>query len=114
MASISRRILSGSTNGQPIAVAATTSPGTTLNVASATTINMVTIAGKNTATAARTWTIEWGGTSTRNHIIGSLLPQDGWQILVDNMPISGSTATIAAFATATSGIDLMGYVDAFT
>lgn len=114
MASISRRILSGSTNGRPIAVTATTSPGTTLNVASATTINMVTIAAKNTATVARTFTIEWGSTSTSSHIIGVVPPQDGLYMLVDNMPISGTTATIAAFATATSGLDILGYVDAFT
>ena len=114
MASISRRVLSGSTNGQPIAVTATSSPGTTINVASATKINMITLTAKNTATVDRILTIEWGGTSTRNHIIGVIPAQDSLYMQVDNMPIEGTTATIAAFATATSGLDILGYVDVFT
>lgn len=114
MASISRRILSGSTNGRPITVTATSSPGTSLNVASATTINMVTLMAKNTATVAREYRVEWGGTGTESEIIGVLQPRDGLYMIADNLPISGTTATIAAYATATSGVQFLGYVDAFT
>lgn len=111
MASMTRRILSGATNGRPIGVVATTSPGTTIHAPGATTIDMVTVLAKNHATTARQLLLGWGGTSTQDEIIVTIPAQDGLYMIADNLPINGTTATIHAYATATNGLCILGYVD---
>ena len=57
-------IPSASTNGRPVAVAATSSPGTTIHTAAAgtTSIDYVTGDAGNIDTVARDVTLEWAGT----------------------------------------------------
>lgn len=61
-----QQTLSGSTNGRPIAVAATGSPGTTIHTAIAGTAQTdeVNLTASNVTASDATLTLEWGGTGT--------------------------------------------------
>lgn len=65
MATYNRFLLSGSTNGRPIKVAASTTPGTTLHtaIASTTAYDEVYLWFTNTSTSAVKITVEFGGTT---------------------------------------------------
>ncbi len=54
-------ILSGSTNGRPIPIAATSSPGTLIHTAHATDIDEVYLIVNNPTASIATMTLEWGG-----------------------------------------------------
>lgn len=57
--------LSGSTDGRPIKVAATASPGTTIHTAvtGVTEADLIYLWVANTDSSARTITVQWGGTT---------------------------------------------------
>lgn len=62
----SRRILlSGSTNGRPVKIAATSSAGTTVHTATSALdeVDSIFLWLTNTDSSARTVTVQWGGTS---------------------------------------------------
>ena len=115
MATITKRQLSGSTDGLSIAIAATATPGTTLHTgATATgTIDEIWLYVFNTATADRQVTIEWGGVATSNTIIDTITAQDGLWKMADGLNLGGAATAliIRAFATATGGINAQGYVN---
>jgi hypothetical protein len=72
MATFSGGVLSGSTNGLPIKVAATAiASGTTVHTAltSVTGFDEITLFVSNTDTVAHTLTIGWGGTTDPDHLI---------------------------------------------
>lgn len=64
-------LLSGSTDGDPIKVAATGTPGTTVHTAVSGSVSWdeVYLWVNNTDSAAVTLTIEWGGTTDPDHLI---------------------------------------------
>lgn len=65
MATIARQLLSGSTNGRPIKVAASATPGTTIHTALSGTsgFDEVYCWVTNTSSGAVTLTVEFGGTT---------------------------------------------------
>lgn len=63
MAVFSGSVLSGSTNGRPIPVAAVATPGTNIHTAGATGYEEVYLFASNVTASAATLTIEWGGVS---------------------------------------------------
>lgn len=71
MATFSRILLSGSTSGQPIKIAATATPGTLIHtaVAGAASFDEIYIWITNTDTVARTLTIQWGGTTDPDNLL---------------------------------------------
>lgn len=115
MPTYSRHDLSGSTNGMPIPVAATASPGTLVHTAIAGTIGSDEIYFwvSNVTGAAATLTVEWGGTT------------DPGSLLVKNYSIpaysdcrliaSGQTLrnglVIRAFSGTASALNITGYVN---
>jgi len=60
MATYTKQILSGSTDGLPIKVVATSTPGTTIHTAHATAKDEVYLWVTNTDSSDRTMTVEWG------------------------------------------------------
>lgn len=80
MATYSRILLSGSTSGREIPVAATSTPGTTIHTAisGATGFDEIYLWASNVTTAAATLTIEWGGvTDPGDHMVKALsIPAD--------------------------------------
>jgi hypothetical protein len=96
VASISTGVLSGSTDGDPVRVAATSiASGTTIHTASSTAgdVDFVELWVTNTDTAERTITISWGGVTDPNHL------------LVDayTVPINAKPIRLAAFQAISNG-----------
>lgn len=107
-------VLSGSTNGRGIAVAATATPGTTIHtVQSGTTLrDHITLWATNTDTGALDLTIEFGGTTAADKIVASLAAKETRKV-VDNLPLQGALS-VAAFAGSASKINIFGTVIRFT
>jgi hypothetical protein len=104
MASFSTGVLSGSTSGQPIKVAATAiGSGTTIHAAHATAVDYVSLWATNTTTAEVALTIGWGGTTDPDHLIcdAVLIPINSKPVLViDRIPLTGGLIVKASAGTA--------------
>lgn len=113
MASYSGAPLSGSTSGRPIPVAATATPGTTIHtaVAGATAFDELYIWASNVTNAARTLTVEFGGTGDpADHLVKS------YSIAPYSLPIPialgqrlNGTVVVRAFADSGNAINITGY-----
>lgn len=112
MVTVTRIALSGSTNGRPIAVAATTSPGTTIHTATNTSNNLdeVWLWVTNTETTAVNLTLELGGTSTSDTVEMSIPAEDGLHFIVPGFTFDGGVV-IKAFAGSTNDLNIVGYVN---
>ena len=116
MAAFSKLVLSGSTNGRAILVAATGTPGTTIHTGSTTTttIDEVWLYAKNTDTTARKLTIEWGGTTSPNDLIELTIPaESGLTLVAPGLLIKGaaSALVVTAFAATANVVTIHGYVN---
>lgn len=107
---ISKQKLSGSTNGRPIKVAATATPGTTLHTADASALDEVTLYATNTDTVDRAITIEWGGTTSPDDLIKETVPAGATILIAPGWPVTGSVV-VRAFAAAANVINVVGYVN---
>lgn len=115
MATFSRVLLSGSTSGAPIPVAATATPGTLLHTAvtGATSFDEVYLWASNVTNATATLTIEWGGVADPgSHITKALdIPaKSGPTLIVAGESINGGLA-IRAFSGTASAINITGHVN---
>lgn len=101
--------LSGSTDGRPIAVAATASPGTTIHTAqaSATLFDVVELTASNIDTVDRELTLEVGGTTTADQQKYTIPAKT--TISLGSMIIRNSLL-IRAFGAAASIINIRGRV----
>jgi len=116
MATFSKTILSGSTDGRPILVAATSSPGTTIHTGSTTsaTLHEVWLYASNSTGVQRTLTVQWGGTTSPNDSITLFLPaQSGLTVVAPGLLIKGNATAliIRAFADSASQISITGFVN---
>jgi len=101
MATYSRVLLSGSTNGRLVLVAATGTPGTTIHTAHATAHDEVHLWAVNSDTTDRKLTIEFGGTTAPNDLIEFTVPaEDGLYAIVPGIGLTGSVVVRAFCATA--------------
>lgn len=119
MATFTKNILSGSTNGRAIKVAATGSAGTLIHTGSTTTSHLheVWLYAQNTDTTARKLTIEWGGTTAPDDLIELTVgPEAGLTLVVPGLLIKGaaSALVVRAFAAAANVITIHGYVNEIT
>jgi hypothetical protein len=91
--------LSSSLSGEPVPLAATTSPGTTLHsgVAGTTQKDEVFIYANNTGVSLAMLVLEVGGTGVSNRIFQTLTPQDGYQLVYQGFPINNN-AVIRAYS----------------
>lgn len=111
-------LLSGSTDGKPIAVAATASPGTTIHTAvtGSTSWDEVYLWVSNVTAADATLTIQWGGTTDPADMIvkGVSVPANSTAILViDGLRINNG-AVIRAFGGTASALNITGNVNRIT
>jgi hypothetical protein len=110
------KLLSGSTNGQPILVVATSDPGTTIHtaVSGTSSIDVLRLYVHNTSGSAVNLTIEFGGNSTQNLITASIPPTgSGMFLIVDRLPLQNSLV-VKAYAGTANVLAVSGYVDALT
>lgn len=116
--SVFKRKLSGSTDGKPILIAATATPGTTVHTAvagtTAGTFDEVWIYAYNGHTASVVLTIEYGGATVPDQNIVVTIPNKAGLTLVVPGLILQNAMVIKAFAATTNVITLMGFVNTMT
>lgn len=123
MATWSRQQLSGSSNGLPIPINATSSPGTTIHAVptATTTKDAVYVWLFNMATMQSQVTLEMFGTGSNFQMTQTIPSQDGAYAVLPGVALNGGTATgsttgntLNIFATASNRIAAFGYVDRAT
>lgn len=113
MATYTKQLLSGGTNGKNIKVTATSTPGTTIHtaVSGSSSIDEITLSACNTDTVARKLTIEWGGTTSPDDTIEMTIPpESGWVPVVDRHLLQNGLL-IKAFAAAANVVLINGFVN---
>lgn len=119
MATYAKSVLSGSTDGKGVLVAATSSPGTTIHTGSSTAADLheVWIWAVNSSASAVKLTIEWGeATAPNGNIELVITPEDGLTPMIPGLLIKGNATplVVKAFAGTTNVIVLHGYVNTIT
>lgn len=113
MATYSRLVLSGSTNGREIPVAATATPGTLIHtaVAGAASFDELYLWASNITALAATLTIEWGGvTDPGDHMVKTLsIPANSPPIPIATGQVLNNGLVVRAFSGTASAINLGGY-----
>lgn len=108
--------LSESTNGRQIKVAATATPGTLVHTAVSGTADFdyITLEAVNTSTSVVTLTIEWGGTtSPDDHVVISLSPQRGRQVVIDRCMLNNGLA-VRCYSSSANDVNIYGEVRTVT
>ncbi len=115
MATYSRALLSGSTSGKPIPVAATATPGTAVHtaVSGGTGFDEIYLWASNVTAAAATLTIEWGGvTDPGDHVMKAVsIPANTGPTQVMFGQVLNGGVLVRAFSGTASAINLTGYVN---
>lgn len=120
MATFSKQLLSGSTGGRLIKVAATATAGTTIHATgtSATVIDELWLYAVNSDTTDRKLTIEFGGTSAPDDLIEfTVTAESGLYLIVPGLVLTGdgaSARTVRAFAASANVVNIGGYVNRIT
>ena len=116
MATYSKQLLSGGTNGKNIKVAATSSAGTTIHTAVAGTSDMdeVWLYACNTDSSDRKLTIEYGGTTSPDDLSEITIEAEaGWVLIVPGMLLQNGLI-VKAFAASANVVNINGYVNRIT
>ena len=115
MATYSKQLLSASTDGIPIPVVATATPGTPLHVSVTGTVGFdeVYMWASNVTASSATLTVEWGGTSDPGaHLVKSFsIPAYSLPIPIALGQVVNNGVTIAAFSGTASAINITGFVN---
>lgn len=118
MATLSKQILSGSTNGTGITVVATATAGTTIHATgtSASIIDEIWLYAVNIHSSAVTLTVEYGGVSVTKDIIQQSIAAtpSGLVLVCAGLILRGTgsaASTVAAFASSASKIEIFGFVN---
>ena len=120
MATFTKKILSGSTDGKAVKVAATATAGTTIHTGSTTTTTFdeVWLYAVNSDTAARKLTIEWGGTASPDDLIElTVTAESGLVLVVPGLVIKGNASSalvVRAFCASANVVNIAGYVNRIT
>jgi hypothetical protein len=114
MATYSKQLLSGSTNGKGIKVVATATAGTTIHtaVSGTSSIDEVWLYAHNTSASAVKLTLEWGeATAPDGNIEINIGAEGAGMILIAaGIPLQNSLV-IKAFAATANVINIFGYVN---
>lgn len=116
MPTFTKRILSGSTDGRAIKVAATASSGTTIHTGPTSTsaLQEIWLYAVNSDTTARKLTIQWGGTTSPDDEIELTVPAESGLVLVTpGLLIKGNATALVvrAFAATANVVCIHGYVN---
>jgi len=116
MATYSKQLLSGGTNGKNIKVAATASAGTTIHTAVSGTSDMdeIWLYACNTDSSDRKLTIEYGGTTSPDDLSEITIGAEaGWVLIVPGMLLQNGLI-VKAFAASANVVNINGYVNRIT
>jgi len=118
MAKAYKRKLTGSTDGMPIKVVATATPGTTIHTAvsgtTAGTFDEIWLYAYNGHTTTVTLTIEYGGATVPDqNIIITLAAKSGLTLIVPGLILQNGLV-VKAFASVANVVTLSGFVNSIT
>lgn len=117
MATFTKTLFSGSTQGKGIKVSATSSTGTTIHATgtSSSTVDEVWLYAYNSHTGNVVLTVQFGGTSSPDNDIKVTMPsQSGLMLVVPGLTLTGTGAaanTVYAYADTTNVVTISGYVN---
>ena len=116
MATFSKSILSGSTDGKQIKVAATATAGTLIHTGPTNTAHLheIWLYAVNTSASDVKLTVEYGGVaSPDDHIEYTVKAENGLYLIVPGLIIKGNATALVvrAFAATTNVICISGYVN---
>lgn len=104
-------VLSGSTDGRGILIAASSSPGTTIHTAqaSASLVDQVWLYAANNSTASQTVRVQFGSTATADLIRSDIPYQAGLHLIVAGLALRNSLP-VRAWATEADKVSMFGYI----
>lgn len=110
-----KTVLSGSTHGKGIKIAATATPGTLIHTAIASTTDMdeVWLWCSNLDSSARTITVEWGGTTDPDDLTqktASVAANSSMLLLIPGL-ILRNALVVRAFGSVADVLIVAGYVN---
>ena len=110
---ITKEILSGSTNGRLIKVAATATPGTTIHtaVAGASSKDEIWLWAVNSDTVDRKLTIEYGGVASPDDLIEVTVPAESGLLLIVPGLVLQNSLVVKAFAASANVVMVGGFVN---
>ncbi len=116
MTTFSRKLLSGSTSGREIPVAATATPGTLLHTAVAggdPSFDEVYLWASNVTGSAALLTVEWGGvTNPGDHLVHQYsIPGNSAPIAIAAGFVLNGGLSVRAFSPSANAINIVGYVN---
>lgn len=113
MATYTKQLLSGSTNGKSIKVAATSTPGTTIHTAVTGTddFDEIWIYAFNSDVSPVLLTIEFGGTTDPDDIIEITIPSQMGEVLIIPGLLLQNSLSVKAFADTANVITINGFVN---
>jgi uncharacterized membrane protein YjjP (DUF1212 family) len=112
MATFTKTILSGSTNGKPIAVSASATAGTVIHTAQSGTAGLdeIWLYAVNTSSSSVKLTVEFGGTTTAENIELTITGESGLVLIIPGLTLNNSLV-VRAFAGTANVISVSGYVN---
>ena len=116
MATFSKQLLSGGTNGKNVKVVETATAGTTIHTAVSGTSDMdeVWLYAMNTDSADRKLTLEFGGTTSPDDLVEVTIGTEaGWVLVCPGLLLQNSLV-VKAFAAAANVVVINGYVNRIT
>jgi len=117
MATYTKELLSGSTNGKAIKVVATASTGTTIHATgtSATIEDEIWLYAYNSSASAVVLTLQYGGTTAVDNDIKLTIPAtSGLTLVVPGLILTGTGSaanTVYAYAATANVVTINGYVN---
>ncbi len=115
-ATVTKRALSGSTNGKAILVVATATPGTTIHTAVTGTADMdeIWLWAVCTDTSSRKLTIEWGEATAPDGNIEQTITTEAGLVLIAPGLLLQNSLVVKAFAGTASVVTIHGFVNRIT
>ena len=116
MATYSKQLLSGGTNGKNVKVVATATAGTTIHTAVSGTSDMdeIWLYACNTDSTDRKLTLEFGGTTSPDDLVEVTIGAEaGWVLVCPGILLQNSLV-VKAFAAAANVVVINGYVNRIT
>ena len=116
MATFTKVLLSGSTNGRQIKVAAIATAGTTIHTAVAGTsdIDEMWLWAVNSDSSDRKLTIEYGGVASPDDLIEVTIPSENGLVLIIPGLVLQNSLVVRAFAEAANVVMVSGFVNRIT
>ena len=114
MATFTKVLLSGSTNGKAVLVAATATAGTTIHtaVSGSSSLDEIWLYAHNSSSAAVKLTLEWGEATAPNGNIEINIGAEGTGlVLVAPGILLQNSLVVKAFAATANVINIFGYVN---